>query len=112
MPEPVDKFCETCECKTPHLPGGDPLRMNCMNSHVAILKESTTEQGKCSFKSQCDTESTPYKEQFCGCYNEEQRLKAEQEELWIEAIKLYNKKEHSQDGRTLLMKQFTITKNQ
>jgi hypothetical protein len=38
--KPVDKYCEKCESKTPHIPGGDPLKMFCMNcvSHPTIRK--------------------------------------------------------------------------
>jgi len=36
--------------------------------------------------------------------------KEQQNELWREAIALFNKKEHTQDGRDLVMKSFTITK--
>jgi len=34
----------------------------------------------------------------------------DQNQLWIEAIRLYNLKEHTQDGRDLIMKNFTINR--
>src|SRR5690606_25148151 len=100
--------------------GASPFGSVSNYKKVAVLiPPPTSEQARCSFKDQCDATSTTYKEQFCGCYNDEARLKSEQkeesqEEIFNDLFSQYFKMLHERNSWSytgeVLREKFTITR--
>lgn len=42
MPQPVNLFCIKCLCKTQHMPGGNPLVMNCYCGQIYVDQSKNT----------------------------------------------------------------------